>query len=75
MSKPKSNLIVGLDLAGKGKVTVKEIKVKIGAWISKGQIIAVLLSENSSIPLRVKAEDSGKVVEILTKASSEVTKM
>ena len=69
-----SNLLVGLDLSGKGKVTVKAVKAKVGVWISKGQIIAVLTSENSSIPLRVKAEESGKVVEILTKASAEVSK-
>ena len=50
-------------------IVVEDIKIRKGQWINKGQLMLVLKISNKELPdqsskTRIKAESSGKVVEV-----------
>ena len=53
------------------KVKVKELRVKAGVWLNKGQIVAVFESKEAK-NLKVKVKVTGTVVEVKVKVGDEV---
>jgi len=56
---------------------VIDLKVRSGVWISKGQLVAILKrpkagEKGDNVVIRVKADQSGKVVEILKNSGQEI---
>ena len=56
---------------------VVDLKVRIGVWISKGQLVAILKRPKGSdnkdnLVVRVKAEHPGKVVQLLKSTGQDI---
>ena len=55
---------------------VVDLKVRLGVWISKGQLVAILKrpkgTNSDNLVVRVKAEQAGKVVQLMKSNGQEI---